>query len=626
VNDPRIPERAWLERLLDVVAVTPELDGILVHNASGSQLVHIAELLEARLAAIGPPVDRVHLGASHGEDELWGSGHGLPVAWRRRGLVRPRDDAQLLVIVPDLAQLSISAARAAVTLLETSPAHVERQGESAVVAPRGRLRWLAGLADDSVGQVSPHLVDRFAVQIWLRPSAVPDIAQRVAIVQAELAERGQRRPQLDATAATSLRAALHRRVAIGPGAAGEALASAGSDARGLRRPIALLRVGSAIARLAGDDLVAPAHVQAAATWIGLAGRAGRPGASELRTEASDSAVPSSTPTVADPVQPGSGSELPLFSTVEVADGEPIAIAGEAVAYGDVIGSAERVLASVELGPAPVHDRAAVQREHASLRLPWRPAGGRARGPVIGTHRATSLEDLAVTATLFAAAPFQPLRRREAGLAAETSVILRRSDLRAYRRAPIAEEFLVLVIDYTSVTGLDWQRAILPFLADAYTARAQIALIAVGAVQSGPDEAWRADMITTRSILVPAVAAALDRPAGRSTPLAHGLDLAHRALVHALSHGRNAARRATLVVLSDGRGNVPIAISRGDAWSGAVGRRGIEDARRCARAIRELPHVRRVLIDPQPASLADLPRSLAAALGAEIVLLAQDGAT
>jgi len=206
------------------------------------------------------------------------------------------------------------------------------------------------------------------------------------------------------------------------------------------------------------------------------------------------------------------------------------------------------------------------------------------------------------------------------------MILRRGDLRSYRRAAVPEDLLVLVIDYTSVAGLDWQPAILPYLADAYTARAQIALIGVGARRHDGKDTWQADRLVARSILVPAVAAALDRGAELCTPLAHGLDLAHRTLVHALSHGRTAARRATLVVITDGRGNVSLDMSRGAPWSGPVGRRGIDDARRCARTIQALPHVRSVLIDPRPPSLRDLPRSLATALGAELIALDDAGRT
>lgn len=613
--------RGSLERLLDCIAVTPELDGLLVYDASAGQLEWIAELLEVRLAAIGPRVDRVRLGAAQGDSELWGSGHGLPEAWRRCGLLRAREDVQQIVIAPDLARLSVPAARAAVALLDAPVVHLEREGESIVLVPRARQRWLAGLAEENAGEVSPHLLDRFAVQVRIGSAAAEDVQLRAARMEAELAGRSRAQPSLGPVEYAHLRAAAARLIDVAPAAAEQALAITAEGGRGLRRPIALLRLAGGLARLDQADRVEPAHVREAAALIGLAADA----ADERGSSSSANASPAAASSIA-ALEPAlaRAEEAPGLRHVTPVQPEAASPDTEAlfskVAEGDAVIEAEHALAHVELGPAPLPGDAPIRRDHTPLRLPWQRSGGRARGPAIGARRTTSIDDLAVSATLLAAAPFQPHRRAELGRRRSQELLLRRADLRAYRRAPFADELLVLLIDYTSVTRRDWQPAIVPFLASAYTARAEIALVTVGAHRPGEADALRADRITARSILVPAIAAALDLPAARATPLAHGLELARRTLVDALSHGRSAVRRATLVVLTDGRGNVPLDLSRGSTWSGSVGPRGIEDARRCARAIRTLTHVRCVLIDPRPRHLPDLPHSLAAALGAEVISL------
>ena len=139
------------------------------------------------------------------------------------------------------------------------------------------------------------------------------------------------------------------------------------------------------------------------------------------------------------------------------------------------------------------------------------------------------------------------------------VIIRHGDLRSYRRIPVPEKMLVLLLDYTALRDCKWDEALIPHLQWAYTERACIALIRVGAADAVHE--LRADRLMARSLLVPQVDKALAAGPGRASPLAHGLDFALQTLRHALQHGRAAITQARLVVLTDGRGNVPLEASR-----------------------------------------------------------------
>src|SRR5690606_26744374 len=83
----------------------------------------------------------------------------------------------------------------------------------------------------------------------------------------------------------------------------------------------------------------------------------------------------------------------------------------------------------------------------------------------------------------------------------------------------------------------------------------------------------------------------------------------------MQHGRSAAHDARLVLITDGRGNVPLEMSRTGHITGAVGATGVQDAVRIASALGQLKHLESFVISPQLSLYADLPGTLAEALGA-----------
>jgi magnesium chelatase subunit D len=269
------------------------------------------------------------------------------------------------------------------------------------------------------------------------------------------------------------------------------------------------------------------------------------------------------------------------------------------------------------GPYP-EDRVPPAREADPLRWPaQRPrAAGSAGGPVIGTQPAAALRDIALVSTVLSAAKFQKVRPPPPP--GGCPFLITRADLRSYRRAPVPGHLLVLVLDWTCTSNRDWEQALRPHLRWAYVGRARVTLIQVGSAEAR--EPLRAEQINARNLLSPRVGAALDslhQARGTATPLAHGLDLATRTLRKELQHGRGAVRQARLVVFTDGRGNVPLAASRAARLDDLVSRQGVEDALQVARALRALNHVEAFFLNPLPRQYADLPLTLAEALGATV---------
>ena len=211
----------------------------------------------------------------------------------------------------------------------------------------------------------------------------------------------------------------------------------------------------------------------------------------------------------------------------------------------------------------------------------RPAGVR-RGELRSGARLNLIE------TLRAAAPWQPLRRREAAVTGRTAVqprvLVRKDDFRIARFKQRTESTTVFVVDASGSAALhrlaEAKGAVELLLADCYIRRDQVALIAFrGSV---------AELLLppTRS-LARAKRSLAGLPGGGGTPLAAGLDAAF-----ALSDQiRRKGQTPTVVVLTDGRANI--------ARDGSPGRpRAEEDALSAARQLRAAG-ISAVLVDTSP---------------------------
>jgi magnesium chelatase subunit D len=207
----------------------------------------------------------------------------------------------------------------------------------------------------------------------------------------------------------------------------------------------------------------------------------------------------------------------------------------------------------------------------------RPSGVR-RGPPGNRAR------LNVIATLRAAAPWQALRRREAGTASDSRILVRRDDFQVTRFRQSSETTAVFVVDASGSAALhrlaETKGAVELLLADCYVRRDSVAVLAF----RGRDAQLL--LPPTRS-LVRAKRSLAQLPGGGGTPLAAGIDAA------ALLAGSIRRRGCTplIVLLTDGRANI--------ARDGSPGRpRACADAIDAARRVR-LEAFSALILDTSP---------------------------
>ncbi len=201
-----------------------------------------------------------------------------------------------------------------------------------------------------------------------------------------------------------------------------------------------------------------------------------------------------------------------------------------------------------------------------------------RGRPIGTRRGDpgGGSRLNVVETLRAAAPWQPLRRREKagpGTEPDRSIEVRRDDLRINRLKHRSETTTIFVVDASGSSALqrlgEAKGAVELLLADCYIRRDRVALIAFRG------ESAELLLPPTRS-LVRAKRSVSALPGGGGTPLAAGLNAAATVAEAARRRGET----PIIVLLTDGRANIGL--------DGKPGRaRAQADAKDVARHLRSI---------------------------------------
>jgi magnesium chelatase subunit D len=200
--------------------------------------------------------------------------------------------------------------------------------------------------------------------------------------------------------------------------------------------------------------------------------------------------------------------------------------------------------------------AARKGNHRGRPLPSRP----------GTPGSGKRIDL--VATLRAAAPWQPLRRRSVDA---TRLEIRQSDLRLKRYQETSDRVLIFAVDASGSSALarlgEAKGAVELLLAQAYARRDHVALIAFRGT------AAELMLPPTRS-LVQTKRRLASLPGGGGTPLAAGLQMAFELAAQTKARGMT----PTVALLTDGRGNI--------ALDGSANREMAEaDSLKLARALR-----------------------------------------
>lgn len=210
-------------------------------------------------------------------------------------------------------------------------------------------------------------------------------------------------------------------------------------------------------------------------------------------------------------------------------------------------------------------------------------------------------DLALDATLRAAAPFQKRRKGSGPL----KVHIRESDMRQKVREKRVGSFLLFLVDASGSMGVKARMsatkgAILSLLLDAYQKRDRVCMIAF--------RGQEAEMVLSPTSSVEAAARLLkDMPVGGRTPLAAGLADAHHQLT--LQLRKDPLSRPMTIILTDGKGNVGL--------GGEL--KPHEQALVLAERMAEEERVKFVVVDTEPQGVVRLGLAgrLAAALNAEM---------
>jgi magnesium chelatase subunit D len=480
---------------------------------------------------------------------------------------------------------------------------VEREGISFTHPARFIL---VGTMNPEEGELRPQLLDRFGLCVDVTGSA--DVAERVMIMENDASRAADADAFYAASAAAEDEAgrdiaeAVRRLPAVRVSRVMLQLASSlalGAGVSGHRADIVLTRTARALAALRGLDEVGLTEIQDAAE-LALSHRRREQGQGqerqqkdelrqqaeeklqELEAEAQRQQV-EGTPDAQTESEAGSGQEQQEVEssagTAPLEPSEPTAVEGNEAFDGELF-----PVAKIEIPRERRQRRAAGKRTKS--------ATDTRRGRYVRATQVEKTTDLALDATLRAAAPMQHSRREAAAAAGEVvgeHLRLERHDLRQKVRDRKIGNLIVFVVDASASMDAEQRMsatkgAVLSLLRDAYVRRDKVALV----VFSGRE----AKVVLRPTNSVEMAERRLSRlTVGGTTPLTHGLVEGLRIIRS--EKLKNPDVYPLLVLISDGRGNISVA-----------GEEPLLEAQRVAEQIRA-EAVRALVID----SARDYSRSL-----------------
>src|SRR6266568_8619836 len=262
---------------LTYAAIAPGLRSILVFDASYAELSASATVLAQLLTcATGREVRQTHIGVSELDDDLWGDislssdRDDSSITWRRGKLEGLWDPAALrLIVIPDLAKLSLAAARACIMLVNADVAHLERHGQSKRWNPD--IYLLAGCTRSEIGCVSPHLLDRFVLRLnWYNPSKSNRVEALLQQILNDEPSSNDSQGVLPSTLKDQIQKTIQRQVILSDEVLDRVLYYMPvPQVHGFRRELTLARLAKAVAQFENTSRITPSHVDHAAGLIGL---------------------------------------------------------------------------------------------------------------------------------------------------------------------------------------------------------------------------------------------------------------------------------------------------------------------------------------------------------------------
>ncbi|MFZ0215316.1 MAG: magnesium chelatase subunit D family protein [Candidatus Dormiibacterota bacterium] len=437
---------------------------------------------------------------------------------------------------------------------------VEREGVS--VSHPSRF-ILVGTMNPEEGELRPQLLDRFGLCVDVE--GIRDLEQRV-----EISVRADEFRTEDPTF-TERWAGADREIA---GELASALATLPSVTVGTRQTELISRI-CLQARVMGHrgDLVTERATRAITAWrqhpaptgddiydaaeLALAHRAQAPierGEDEPSTAEGEQQQEPGDPSaekVSSPDQSGADAGEESGTEADSTESE----GGEQAAGSDQ-GTTSGSDKSAD-GVADAEDPFQVRKlELPRKRPPRRQTGKRAvsksndrRGRYVRAQTQERVNDLAVDATVRAAAPFQRKRGRALG----EPLRLEHADLHQKIRERKVGNLIVFVVDASASMDAEQRMtatkgAILSLLQDAYVRRDRVAVVVF--------RNRSAEVVLRPTSSVQLAQRRLERmPVGGTTPLTHGLMAGYQVIKNELA--RDPSMRSLLVLISDGRGNISL---------------------------------------------------------------------
>ncbi|GJQ10286.1 hypothetical protein GpartN1_g2077.t1 [Galdieria partita] len=205
--------------------------------------------------------------------------------------------------------------------------------------------------------------------------------------------------------------------------------------------------------------------------------------------------------------------------------------------------------------------------------------------------------IALDATLRAAAPLQKMRReryKDIKSLNDHRVYIRNQDIRIKKMSKKAGTLVIFLVDASGSMALNRMNAAkgaaIRLLSSAYESRDKISLI------SFQGENAQILLPPTRSVAM-AKRRMETMPCGGGSPLAHGLFLASKVGIQALSTGD--VGQAIIVLISDGRANIPLSQSLGEASDTKKSKAELkQEVLEMARKIAALSKVKLLCIDTE----------------------------
>ncbi len=570
----RDPEGAWSDAALAIAlfAIHPfALGGVIVRGSPGPLRDRVCTLVRDLLST-GSPVLRVPIHVT--DDRLLGGlslaatlGAGRPIF--ERGLLAQADGGVLLLPMAERLEPRVTAQLCAA--LDRGELAVERDGTSASVKCRvGVVALDEGMDGEGVPTA---LCDRLAFRIDLSGL---DAQGGDASLHTDTLEGARSRLHDVAIDDALLEAICQSGLALG--------------IRSLRGTLLATEAARAHAALAGRTRVEEEDAAAAARLV-LG-----PRATCLLGESADSPSKDSSTEPPPSHVEGEAPEASEAATKPEPDRQQ-----EVVLQAAKSGIPAGLLDDLVVGRAP-RDHAKNGR-HAGATC-TSTSGGRPAGTRAGD--AGRGDRLSIVETLRAAAPWQPLRRRQ-GVASEYArqrIEVRKEDFRVNRFVRRTETCVIFSVDASGSAAFqrlaEAKGAVERVLADCYVRRDHVALISFRGTAAAVLLPPTRSLTRVRRTLA-------ELPGGGTTPLSAGIDAA---LALALE-SRKRGRTPIVVFMTDGRGNVARDGSPG-------GPQATADALASARSVRAAG-VRALFLDTSPRPRPEA-RLLATTLGARYLPL------